>query len=203
MKKKEIEQITIPVILSSNKIINLNEISESDINLKDIANSLSKQCRYNGHVSKFYSVAEHCVRLARYAYYNYTNENNYNIRLASSLILHDAAEAYIGDMIHHLKSQCNDFKNFESKIEKLVASTFKISQDEDVQEETKSLDKRISFDEMYIFFDGVIDDRFYNEKVRPLGINKLLLDENDSFGWTPDVAKERFLALCQFLGVGV
>mgnify|MGYP001585328323 FL=1 len=31
-----------------------------DIDIGDIAHSLSMQCRFNGQITKFYSVAEHC-----------------------------------------------------------------------------------------------------------------------------------------------
>lgn len=64
-----------------------------EIKLEDIAHSLSQICRFNGHTSWYYSVAQHSV-------------------IASCLIqphwakwglLHDAAEAYIGDITRPLK----------------------------------------------------------------------------------------------------
>lgn len=36
-------------------------ISANRVDLDDIATSLAKQCRFNGHVPGFYSVAEHSV----------------------------------------------------------------------------------------------------------------------------------------------
>ena len=58
-----------------------------DICIEDIAHALANICRYNGHTRKFYSVAEHCVR-ASYVPVGDPLDN----------LLHDAAEAYIGDV---------------------------------------------------------------------------------------------------------
>lgn len=64
----------------------------------DIARSLSHICRYNGHVPSFYSVAEHSVRVAwQLRFWGYPLE------VQMTGLLHDAAEAYVGDMVRPLK----------------------------------------------------------------------------------------------------
>lgn len=88
----------------------------SDIDISDIAHALSMQCRFNGHVKKFYSVAEHSVNVS------YEVPEQY----ALAALLHDAAEAYIGDMVSPLKAHMPDFREVEHRIESAIYRRFGI-----------------------------------------------------------------------------
>lgn len=67
----------------------------SAVYIKDIATSLSKLCRYTGHIKKeFYSVAEHCVLMSRQV----------PLEQAWEALMHDAPEAYYGDISQPLKN---------------------------------------------------------------------------------------------------
>ena len=67
------------------------------VSLADIAHSLGHICRYTGHCHGFYSVAEHSVLCSEVA------EESWDERMAVLALLHDAAEAYIGDINNPLK----------------------------------------------------------------------------------------------------
>lgn len=187
----------------SGGMVNLSDLKPEDVKLMDIAHSLSNACRYNGHCSRFYSVAEHSVRLARYAMLNLKTEDNYHIEMAKYLLMHDATETYVGDMIFHLKDRIPAFGTFEDSIAEVIHIRFDLpDMDNDMTAHAKHLDRAVCFDEMYILF-GRIDPWFYENQVEPLGLEKLLLSPDDRFGWTPEQAKEKFLAFAATLGLTI
>lgn len=93
--------------------------SEDDIHLDDIAHSLSHLCRFNGHSKVHYSVATHSI----YCSFLVSEEH------AFQALMHDATEAYVGDMISPLKSLIPDFKNFEERIWSVICAKYDIPVD--------------------------------------------------------------------------
>jgi uncharacterized protein len=79
----------------------------SQINIEDIAAHLSKICRFNGACKDFYSVAQHCVLISEELII-------YEPKIQMFGLLHDAAEAYMGDIIRPLKNE--NLHSFEEKI---------------------------------------------------------------------------------------
>lgn len=89
-----------------------------DICIEDIAHSLGLQCRYNGHVKEFYSVAEHCVHMS----YAVSPKN------ALWALLHDATEAYVGDMIRPLKKFMPEYVVAEDNVMAAICERFRLTQ---------------------------------------------------------------------------
>lgn len=77
----------------SGREISLLDPRPEQILIEDIAHSLSKLCRFNGHIDRFYSVADHSVFVSHICPPEY----------ALVGLLHDATEAYLGDMISPVK----------------------------------------------------------------------------------------------------
>lgn len=101
------------------------------IHIKDIAHALSMTCRFAGMSNAFYSVAEHSVLVAD--------------RLPDKYklwgLLHDASEAYIGDMPSPFKKFFADYKEIESNILKMIVSKYGLDSEE--PEAVKVVDKRM------------------------------------------------------------
>lgn len=94
----------------------------TQINLVDIESSLARQCRYLGHLKRtieFYSIAEHSCYVA-WAVCKLGGTPN-EILWA---LLHDATEAYIGDIPRPLKEHIPFFTEFEASIMDLIAKRF-------------------------------------------------------------------------------
>jgi len=97
------------------KVINPLKLSVEDVCIEDIAHALSNMCRYNGHVSKFYSVAEHCIIMAA------TDEFP---GWAPWKLLHDASEAYLPDVCAGYKDWLGDFEEIEEHVLRVIADAF-------------------------------------------------------------------------------
>lgn len=86
----------------------------NEIEIEDISHALSNLCRYNGHCNGFYSVAQHSVLVSEIIPSTYAMEG----------LLHDAAEAYIGDVIRPLKRYLPAFKRAEKFLEFAIRAKF-------------------------------------------------------------------------------
>lgn len=81
------------------------------ITIEDIAHHLSLTCRFGGAIRDFYSVAEHSVHVS----YLCDPED------ALAGLLHDAAEAYVGDIPTPLRSLSPGLNEAEGKILDVIA----------------------------------------------------------------------------------
>ena len=84
--------------------------------IEDIAHALSNLCRFNGHTQHFYSVAQHSMLVSRLV----------PPSLALAGLLHDAAEAYIGDIVSPFKRKHPGIARDERNIWIAIAMKFDI-----------------------------------------------------------------------------
>ena len=107
-----------------------------DVRIYDIAHSLSNMCRYGGHCTTFYSVAQHSVLVSR--------------ALPPELkmwgLLHDASEAYVVDVPRPLKPFLTGYREAEDSVMAAIADAFDLCP-RTMPSEVKRIDNAILADE--------------------------------------------------------
>jgi len=155
----------------SGEKVNIMHPSPDQINIEDIAHSLSLICRYNGHCNKFYSVAEHSVHVSCLA--------------KSSLwgLLHDAPEAYFSDIPRPIKAQFPQIDKYEQRILDAVKKKFHIWGD--LPKNVKEVDDRILVNEIEVLMP--------NQDASELKWSRYKNLDLSGQRWTPKQAEEKFL----------
>ena len=107
-----------------------------NFNIATIGHSLSHLCRFTGHTIRHYSVAEHSVLVSRLV----------PDELAFGALMHDAAEAYLGDVSSPLKALLPEYKALEERVERAIAAFFSL--DFPLHPLIKSADKALYREEL-------------------------------------------------------
>ncbi len=94
----------------SGVMVDLSNPECAEIRIEDIAHHLARICRYSGAVDDFYSVASHCVYVA-----TELQRGGAPLYLVRAGLLHDAPEAYLGDMVSGLKRLFPDYRILEDR----------------------------------------------------------------------------------------
>lgn len=92
------------------------------IEIEDIAQALSNQCRFGGHCRAFYSVAQHSALVA-----DACRERGGSAAQALTALMHDAGEAYLVDLPHPLKHRSPlgpPYKLAEARLEEAIRERF-------------------------------------------------------------------------------
>ncbi|MCP1646960.1 phosphohydrolase [Pseudomonas nitroreducens] len=107
------------ILTWSGKRFDLFEPTPEMIDPRDIAQALGTIARFNGHTKEHYTVAQHSVIVA-----NLVPPEH---QLAA--LLHDATEAYIGDMVRPLKEHMPAFCEVEKRIWSTICARFDIDEE--------------------------------------------------------------------------
>jgi len=151
----------------------IDQCNIEDIKMEDIAHALSMNCRFNGHLKKFYSVAEHSILVSRLVPKKYALEG----------LLHDITEAFLPDMPRPFKSMINGFAEYENKLHQKIAECYNLLYP--LPDEVKYIDKNIVRDEAEVLYKEVPDWVEFYDNVCP---------HWKIYGFTPYNAKRYFLA---------
>jgi hypothetical protein len=171
------QMILLPTIQTfSGRYISFVDFSQNEYDVVDIAHSLSNLCRFNGHCTQFYSVAQHCVLAS------YVVPEEY----AFEALMHDRTEAYLGDMASPLKNLMPEFKALERSMEADSAKFFNLPYD--ISPIVKDADYRMLITEKR---DIMVDTP---GRVEWDGFSNYPPLEETITPWTPHSSKNMFLA---------
>lgn len=102
------------ILTSTGKHFDLIDPQPEMINILDIAHGLSNCCRFAGHSRYFYSVAQHSTLASQIVPEGFELE----------ALLHDASEAYLGDVTRPLKQLLPNYRAIEKKVEAAIRAAF-------------------------------------------------------------------------------
>lgn len=108
---------------ASGRLVSLHDPHPDAICIEDIAHALSHICRWGGHTPEHYSVAQHSIYVMVLA-----RKNDEPVDVLLAALMHDAAEAYIHDIIKPLKHQLGlAYQEIEERFETVIFSKYGIS----------------------------------------------------------------------------
>lgn len=150
-----------------------------DFDIEDIAHALSNVCRFGGHTKFFYTVAEHCVHVSKVCDPEHALEG----------LLHDATEAYIGDMVRPLKRSLPEYKVIENRIAEALARRFGLTYP--WPHSVKKADEGVLMAEQRALLAPPPEPWTFEDHAPPLPSDVRI------GGWSPDKARAGFI--CRFI----
>ena len=185
----------------SGRRLDLLDPSPFDVEIADIAHGLARVARWNGQTKGSYpfSVAQHSLLVEAISRYLRPDLNDNNASISLAILLHDAAEYVIGDIISPFKAVLGDaYKGVEHRI--LSAVMLRFGLPSEMKGPTKALAKQA--DGIAAYYEAVIlagfeqaeAARFFGKAVK-LPSNLMALLEP----WTPDEANKAFTARFEVL----
>ncbi len=152
------------------------EIKGENIEFRDIAHSLSLQCRGGGHIKHFFSVAQHSINCSLEA-----KARGFSKRVQLACLLHDASEAYISDITRPVKRQLEQYMEIEKIIQDQVWNTlFKEALHKEELEQVFEIDEVMLYYELDYLLGEIIGDEIPRLEIQlELEFVDFLLVENN------------------------
>jgi uncharacterized protein len=177
----------------SGRRLDLLDPSPLDIEIEDIAHGLARVARWNGQTSgaHIYSVAQHCLLVEALARARVPRLDN---RGRLTILLHDAPEYVIGDMISPFKAVIGDaYKAIERRLLAAIHLRFGLAANTPPQIESliKAADRQAAYLEATRLagFDGAEARRFFGNPPR----FSLAMERDYLKPWPAETAQTRYL----------
>jgi len=162
------------IVTQSGRKVDVFHPTPESMDIEDIAHALSMICRFGGHTKEFYSVAQHSVLVSYIC----------NKKYALQGLMHDATEAFCGDVVRPIKRNIQFFCDMEDGLHNAISQKFHIYWNETIHKSIKRADNIALLTEAKYLVQQELHSKLKREK--PL--------EHPIKGWTHIVAKNTFLA---------
>jgi len=166
------------ILLQSGRYFDFTRPEDCVFDILDIAHGLSNICRFGGQCQTFYSVAQHSV------YVSHLVPEEHRM----SALLHDAAEAFLGDIPRPLKGLLPEYKKLEERVEWVIATRFDLAYP--WSQEIKRADNAMLLAEQYQIM------RNHDEWTSLQHVQAARIHIS---AWDPQEARKQFLDRYQFL----
>lgn len=120
-----------------------------DVRLSDIALSLSRLVRFTGQGAVAVTVARHSVNC-----YLEAQAQGVRVEVCRLALLHDAAEAYVGDVASPLKDMLPGFARIEARVFRAICDRFAIEVSAELKSAVKEIDRLALATEARAVFPG-------------------------------------------------
>lgn len=154
-----------------------------DFERRDIAHSLALTCRFNGHLNQFYSVAQHSIILQKLL----------PEELTAWALLHDAAEAYLGDLVRPIKQSWQFFTEAEDRLLEAMAQSFRLTWP--MPDKLKQVDFALGLAEAEAFGMDIGDWSVPDDFRLPLPDIKPFIGANELCNWSWRAVESVFMRL--------
>lgn len=169
-----------------------------DIHIDDIAAALSKVCRFTGHCSRFYSVAQHSVytsKLVQYLVEAAEQQELWQFKWSLALrgLLHDASEAYLSDIAAPVK-RLSAFAGYRQAERDLAIAIYEAYGCADIHGAhlVRYVDQRIVTNEAIALMPTIPDGWTVHPAFTALELQRAGID-NPFEAWSPERAEQEFL----------
>jgi len=137
---------------------NLLNPTKEQISIFDICKGLAHTPHFGGQTPEFFSVAQHCLLVCDLMPPRFKRKPN----LMMAALLHDASEAYYGDMLKPLKILLPKFNELEQNAMKVIFSVWDL--DLELLKTVKPYDKEAQKIEYNTFFKRTNVLQYYSPK---------------------------------------
>jgi hypothetical protein len=145
-----------------------------DIYIEDIAHALAFTCRWAGHTSEYFSVAQHSVLVSLLCPVEWALEG----------LMHDASEAYLTDIPSPLKPHIPGYQELERRVEAAIAEGFSLVYPFDVS--IKEADHAALTYEVSAFMP-------HKRLLEHFRVSKMTPTIDLLVSWPPEMAEAKFL----------